>query len=436
MPNLKTLTGLSLVLTSLMACGDAPPCPVGTDKQHGECVDVGNVGEGDAGADAGLDGGPCTEGALVYLDSDGDGVGAGAAVEGCPAGDYVAKNGDCAPENAKIFPGSFEICNSLDDNCNGKIDEGVSVTLYVDADGDGHGSQSDAGETVCMGQSRPGKVLSHDDCDDSCETCSPDNPVETTCDGKDDDCDTVADDGVDAVYFLDCDGDKYLPAPEQVQMSSACQAPAPPKECPTGTWLLQSEPSSGVDCNPAEASIHPNAEEACDNIDNDCDGMIDDENDVEKGLWVKFSLDCDGDFHIAAMPLVRTQCPELPLPSPMGSCPSGAGLDRHPRWLRPEQAEVSVDCADSDADAYAGSEHADSEHVAGHGADDFDYDCDGHSTTIEHVCSALESCGTVGTKVCFKTSIPECGESGPSKTLSVVLGSCSISEGQAEARCH
>lgn len=46
---------------------------------------------------------------------------------------------DCDDHNASVHPGATEVCNVIDDNCNGRVDEGVLATFYLDADGDGHG---------------------------------------------------------------------------------------------------------------------------------------------------------------------------------------------------------------------------------------------------------------------------------------------------------
>ena len=81
-----------------------------------------------------------------FPDSDGDGFGDDAkAVEACeaPAG-FVARGGDCNDEDAAIHPGAAEVCDGVDNDCNGQIDdadanvEGGS-TFYRDADGDGFG---------------------------------------------------------------------------------------------------------------------------------------------------------------------------------------------------------------------------------------------------------------------------------------------------------
>ena len=66
-----------------------------------------------------------------YADADGDGFGAGTAVESCsqPAG-YVTTNTDCNDALAAVNPSVTENCStSYDDNCNGSINEGCVSNL-------------------------------------------------------------------------------------------------------------------------------------------------------------------------------------------------------------------------------------------------------------------------------------------------------------------
>lgn len=63
-----------------------------------------------------------------FRDADGDGYGsAGVTAKGCstpPAG-YVSNSSDCNDSSASIKPGGTEVCNSVDDDCDGSIDEGL-----------------------------------------------------------------------------------------------------------------------------------------------------------------------------------------------------------------------------------------------------------------------------------------------------------------------
>ncbi|MBK6363890.1 MAG: putative metal-binding motif-containing protein [Saprospiraceae bacterium] len=56
-----------------------------------------------------------------------------------PPSGYVTDNTDCNDNNVPINPGATEICNGLDDDCDGGVDEGVQNTYYADVDNDSYG---------------------------------------------------------------------------------------------------------------------------------------------------------------------------------------------------------------------------------------------------------------------------------------------------------
>ncbi|MBX2801771.1 MAG: FG-GAP repeat protein [Myxococcales bacterium] len=117
---------------------------------------------------------PCAD-CADYDDRDGDEV--------TPAA------GDCDDDDENVNPGADEICNGIDDDCDGEVDEEAidAVQLYVDADDDGFG----AGEPslTCLGGA--GFSLRDDDCDDGDPAIRP--SAEEICnDGIDNDCDGTA----------------------------------------------------------------------------------------------------------------------------------------------------------------------------------------------------------------------------------------------------
>ncbi|MBX3250887.1 MAG: putative metal-binding motif-containing protein [Myxococcales bacterium] len=109
-----------------------------------------------------------------WRDVDGDTYAAASAASvcrpasGCATGwttrAPTAGNIDCDDTNANIHPGRAEVCNGIDDNCNGQIDEGVTMTFYRDVDGDGVGRNSDT-RVGCTAPS--GYVAAGGDCDDN-----------------------------------------------------------------------------------------------------------------------------------------------------------------------------------------------------------------------------------------------------------------------------
>jgi hypothetical protein len=97
----------------------------------------------------------------------------------CPDNDhdgYTAAT-DCNDNNASIHPGATELCNGVDDNCNGTVDEGCPTC--TDADADGYKAQASCGTLV--------------DCNDNNATIHP--GATELCNGVDDNCNGTVDEG-------------------------------------------------------------------------------------------------------------------------------------------------------------------------------------------------------------------------------------------------
>ena len=78
-------------------------------------------------------------------------------------GDGFLASDDCDDNNPEINAHALEICDGIDNNCDGNIDEDVMTVFYVDADGDGFGHS----ETTAEACSAPeGYVLTANDCND------------------------------------------------------------------------------------------------------------------------------------------------------------------------------------------------------------------------------------------------------------------------------
>lgn len=149
--------------------------------------------------------GATAEGAVHwYRDLDADGAGDPRRfVIACaaPPG-FVARPDDCEDASPLRGPGQAEVCDFVDNDCDGRVDLGAvdATTWYLDADADGFGDPETA-EEACEAPS-PSYVTDDRDCDDTVASAYPgSSALETPGDGIDTDCD-----GVDACTDLDCDG--------------------------------------------------------------------------------------------------------------------------------------------------------------------------------------------------------------------------------------
>lgn len=88
-----------------------------------------------------------------YSDADKDGYGASRVGEGCgaaPAG-AVTQSGDCNDNDATVHPGAAELCNAVDDDCDGTADNGLPFqSFYADADHDGFGDPTSTATRSCQ----------------------------------------------------------------------------------------------------------------------------------------------------------------------------------------------------------------------------------------------------------------------------------------------
>ena len=144
-----------------------------------------------------------------YRDADADGYGnpADSTTQcGQPAG-YVSNNTDCNDTNAAINPGAAEVCDGIDNNCNGQTDEGLpTTTWYSDGDADGYGNPT--GPTLIQCNQPTGSVSNNTDCNDANAAINP--GATEVCDGVDNNCNGQVDEGLPTTtWYPDDDGDGY-----------------------------------------------------------------------------------------------------------------------------------------------------------------------------------------------------------------------------------
>ncbi len=162
---------------------------------------------------------------------------------------------DCDDDNADVYPGATETCDGLDDDCDGAVDDGATdpQSWYVDADGDGFG---DPGAETVTCTPPADHTADNTDCDDDDDDAYP--GATELCNGADNDCNGIADDGAETTWYRDADGDSYG---DISNSTAACTKP-------TG-FVANDE-----DCDDTDELIHPAATEVCNEVDDDCDGSL------------------------------------------------------------------------------------------------------------------------------------------------------------------
>ena len=284
-----------------------------------------------------------------YLDGDLDGYGAGKILATACAGPEgtVPDGSDCDDFNPEVNPGASEVCNQLDDNCDGlvdaedpSIDSKLLTAWYPDNDFDGYGDED--AEPVMDCSAPAGMVADDSDCNDADPNINPDGAE--ICNGLDDDCDRFADDADPSVdpagftdWYTDGDGDGYGDGTVG-PAATTCDAPK-------GTVADSS------DCDDLLSEVNPGAPEICSGLDDDCDGLVDnDDPSLDLSTQLDWYPDADGDGYGVDRGFHITACE-----GPAGSGPAAGDCDDADPDIHPGAAEqcngIDDDCDPGTSDA-------------------------------------------------------------------------------------
>jgi len=277
-------------VTAVVSC-----TPVaGSVQQSGDCDDANdqiNPGMPDGcdsadGIDNNCNGQVEDDAGIWFADADGDGWGdAGAFIPACvqPPGTSPVP-GDCDDANDAVFPGAAEICDGLDNDCDGAVDE--DFLWYADADGDGFGDDATAQISCTL---IPDRVQVGGDCNDADPNLT---VIGATC--NDGDPNTEND-----IVRADCSCLGFAPGECPPGEITDCNGNCAPAEwvgdgfCDDGSFEYNGNAiffncaefsNDGGDCGGGGCVT-----EVCDGVDNDCDGLVD------EGFALTYYEDADGD---------------------------------------------------------------------------------------------------------------------------------------------
>ncbi len=268
---------------------------------------------------------------------------------------------DCDDYDASVSPGAVESCNGKDDDCDGVEDNGFALNVYYwDIDGDGYGAL-EAGEW-CKAFD-PDAVLEGGDCDDDDPSVYP--GAEEVCNGVDDDCNGAVDDGLPSEdYYFDGDGDGWGTGDPRQQ----CGDVDPDYTNQAG------------DCDDSDPDVYPGAVEACNAVDDDCDGETDEAQDL---TYVTLYADGDGDGYGTDTDTIETCLDHVD-----GYAPASGDCDDTDPSVHPDAVDT-CDGVDTDCD---GVVDGDPEFVFYPDADG-----DGFGSQTEAVAACSQPGGTVET---------------------------------------
>lgn len=238
-------------------------------------------------------------------------------------GTLVCKKGGSGAEcSARPGVPAIEICDGLDNNCDGSVDEKLTRPCFS-----GNTGCSKTGTFYsCKGPCKPGV-----------ETCSSGKWVNCTgdvvatkevCDGIDNDCNGSVDEGLPtASYYPDVDKDTFGDSKAPPKVTCAALAP-------------KGAVTNNKDCNDNNKNIKPGVQDVCDGVDNNCNTVID-----ENATKATYYFDSDGDGYggVSASKITACKRNATTLCTGLNACRPSKG------W-----ASKGGDCCDTDNQAFPG----------------------------------------------------------------------------------
>ena len=298
-------------------------------------------------------------------------------------GDGFSAKSDCNDGDPTVYPRAPELCDGQDNDC-----DGVVPSDELDNDGDGyvvcgpagvdcsdfseHDAANAAWSKTWVLVDKGGNLVDNNgdpvyggcDCNDDgkdggasqspgwTEECEIKDQVDTDCDGDPSTSKGVAVTG-SSVYYADKDEDGFGFKDE---FASFCNQP-------DSGWSANKE-----DCNDLESTINPAANELCNDTDDDCDGVIDNEDyqDLEEDSGcIDMYLDGDRDGWTGDLSLCLCDDGDDDLSVTLGSEIYYVDLSE------------PIDCHDANDTIYPGA----TEELTG-----YDEDCDGSVAVAEADC--------------------------------------------------
>ena len=346
----------------------------------GECDDAdANTYPGAAASDSTTD---------CMTDADGDGFGDDSPATGVTAGT------DCDDTQTTVSPAATEVCNTIDDDCDGTRDESDAsdaLIWYLDDDGDGFGNPDY--DTPSCSQPIP-YVSDNTDCDDLSATAYPGAAYKES--------DVYCMDDADADGFgdatpatgvtagADCDDLSATAYPGAAYQESDVYCMDDADADGFGDDTPATGVTAGADCNDSDPAVSPNATEGiADAVDQDCDGTELCYADADDDGFT------DGSSTVLSTDTDCTDTGEGTASDPTGEC-DDTNADTYPGAAASDSTTDCLTDADGDGfgddspatDVTAGTDCNDADATILPGAieiagDGIDQDCDGSDTPAE-----------------------------------------------------